>query len=403
MAELSEKNKRLQEATVKSSEEIKARLDEIVKKEIDPVYKEICGKIEPWLKDSKYLPWALERYMTLEQAKVVDALPDSYREESAGRGIEVSEGFAKKVGLDKKTVDKYMQELYEKGFIFPTRGGPQIPRSVGQWTDTQNNSKFDESLGREFFELVRTWRENERDTVRYERLMAGEPPGMRVVPRWKAIKDVPGVLPVEDVREILKAHQTSLALVHCACKKRYPERECDVPEEVCFVTGRTAEYNIDRGAGKRLNLKEALDFVDEMGKYSVVHAVGYATKTPEDVGLFCHCHVDCCGTLRAGFLPEQKITLEQVEGKSRFVATVDTAKCIGCKTCVEGCQFGGAQMKFYPEYGEERAYVDTERCMGTGCCVENCPVGARGMKTVRPPEDVLERQARREYEAGGVA
>jgi heterodisulfide reductase subunit A-like polyferredoxin len=73
--------------------------------------------------------------------------------------------------------------------------------------------------------------------------------------------------------------------------------------------------------------------------------------------------------------------------KSRFRTSVDPAKCTGCRLCVDKrCQFGAAQMKFYPEYGEERAYVDEAKCMGCGCCVETCPAGARSMRIVEPPD-----------------
>jgi ferredoxin len=86
-------------------------------------------------------------------------------------------------------------------------------------------------------------------------------------------------------------------------------------------------------------------------------------------------------------MPESKYKPYQWNRKSRFEATVDPEKCIGCRRCVDlRCQFGAAQMKYYPEFGEERAYIDTEKCMGCGCCVETCLVGARGMKIVRPLE-----------------
>ncbi len=62
------------------------------------------------------------------------------------------------------------------------------------------------------------------------------------------------------------------------------------------------------------------------------------------------------------------------------------------------CQFGGAQMKFYPEYGKEKAYVDVELCMGCGNCVETCPTGARTFKLVRPVEWVTEGPQKRTYQ-----
>jgi len=76
--------------------------------------------------------------------------------------------------------------------------------------------------------------------------------------------------------------------------------------------------------------------------------------------------------------------------KTRFRATVDPEQCIGCRRCIdERCQFGAIQMKYYPEFGEERSYTDEEKCVGCGLCVETCCIGARGMKIVEPPEYIL--------------
>ena len=54
-------------------------------------------------------------------------------------------------------------------------------------------------------------------------------------------------------------------------------------------------------------------------------------------------------------------------------------------------------MKYYPEFGEERAYIDTEKCMGCGNCVINCCIGARKMKLVQPPEFVPDGAVERFY------
>ena len=39
-------------------------------KEIDPIYFELAGKIAGWLKESKYVPWILEKQATPQQAKI---------------------------------------------------------------------------------------------------------------------------------------------------------------------------------------------------------------------------------------------------------------------------------------------------------------------------------------------
>jgi len=97
-----------------------------------------------------------------------------------------------------------------------------------------------------------------------------------------------------------------------------------------------------------------------------------------------------------------KYGIKEFYAPSRFRATVDPENCIACRTCVDNrCQFGAVQMKYYPEYGEDRAYIDEEICMGCGNCVETCPSGIRGMKVVEPPETLTDVKPRDIYGAGG--
>ena len=195
----------------------------------------------------------------------------------------------------------------------------------------------------------------------------------RILPRWESIRDIPGVQPYEDIRQILRAQDT-LALAHCACKRSYRHRQCGIPDESCINVGRTAQYNLDRGVGREITCEQALDVLEEYNHYPVVNL----TVNQREVNqLVCNCHWCCC------------VALKEAE-KSRFIATVDAASCQSCKACVGRCQYGAAQVKYYPELGEERAYVDAELCRGCGCCVISCPAAARTMKLVRPPEHIPE-------------
>jgi len=366
------------------------KAQEMLKKKIAPEYYQVAKLVQPGLENSRYFPWIMARLMNLEQAKLVLALPDTNRDASMGR-LELSEGFARKLGMDKKTAEKYVRELYEKGFLYPTSKGPMPPRSMGQWLDTQNNTHYDRELGDEYYTLIGLFSDQELGLPREERIgnriAAGQKGTSGIIPRWRAIKDMPGILPGEDVREILKANE-DFALLHCACRKRYKERECGVPEELCLVIGRAALYNIDRGAGRRITREEALELIsNETAKYPVVH-VGTRTNDPKNFrGVLCNCHFDCCEVLRTPMVIGSKYPVTEYYCKSRYRAVVDAEKCIGCRVCIDRrCQFGAAQMKFYPEFGEERVYIDEEKCMGCGCCVETCPAGAHTMKVVEPPE-----------------
>ena len=363
---------------------------EVLKKKVEPVYIELAERVQPGLGKSKYYPWILQRLMTTRQAKIALALPDVERNPETDK-LEVSEAFAGKLNLDRKTVNQDIHDLYEKGFIFPTRKGPQPPRNYDQWLDTQNNAKFDKALGQEYYTLIAMMcdeeiaksREEERVT---RRIKVGQLVSGRIIPRWKAIKDIPGVLPLEDMRAILNANNL-FAIAHCACRKRYKEGNCGVPEDLCLLIGRNAEYNIGRGSARQITREEAFDLINnETVKYPVVH-VGSRNTEPQNLGLICNCHGCCCEVLRKPMVLGSEYPVWEFYAKSRFRTGVDPAKCIGCGLCVsKRCQFGAAQMKFYPEYEAERAWIDEAKCMGCGCCVETCSSGARGMRIVEPPD-----------------
>jgi len=383
---------------------IRERAENMLKKEIDPIFKEVAGRLEPRLKDSKYMPWIMERLVNIEQARILLNLPDTNRDESLGR-LDVSEQFAMKLNMDMDTVKKHIRYLYENGMAFPTRVGPQPPRSLAQWIDTQNHPDHFEALGDEYYALIAMFSDDEQREGRDERISrrveTGIPAMSRIIPRWKSIEDNPGMIPADDIRELIRANDT-FALLHCACRIRFKDRECGVPEETCLVLGRTAAYNIDRGAARKITLVEALDFVtNDTVKYPTVHIGRRAT--PENFsGILCNCHYDCCGVMRPSMVIGSKHSIKEFYAPSRYRATVDPSSCVSCRVCVDKrCQFGAAQMKFYPEYDEERAYIDEDICMGCGNCIETCPSGIRGMKIVEPPETLTHVSAPSMYAEGG--
>ena len=67
--------------------------------DIDPIYRDVASRFGEEYRDSRYLPWLLARYMTVDQARVVLELPDLNWEPSLG-DLNVSEAFAEKLGIE---------------------------------------------------------------------------------------------------------------------------------------------------------------------------------------------------------------------------------------------------------------------------------------------------------------
>ena len=354
-------------------EKIYNELKERVGKQPKPteqIYYEVADRIMPG--DKEIVPRIMARLMNLEQAKIVAALPDPDVAPTSGRSLEISEEFARKLGMDKAKVEKNIQELFEEGLLFPTKKGPSMARTFMQLHDAAlGNPHYDDKLGREFFDpwgiLEGPMRQPTNEDIH---------PGssqFRILPRYKSIENVPGVLPHEDVKAILKA-QDLIAMLHCGCKRSHTDRWCGIPEESCMNVGRTAQYNLERNAARKITYEEALEILDKYDKLPTVHL----TVNQKDVGqLICNCHYCCCSAIK---------TAE----KSRFAAVMDPAKCKGCKVCIERCQFGAISLKTYPGLEGERAYIDEEICRGCGSCVTSCKAAARTMKVVRPPEHIPE-------------
>jgi NAD-dependent dihydropyrimidine dehydrogenase PreA subunit/biotin operon repressor len=342
--------------------------------DIDPIYAELAGRLG--LEDSIFMPQILQRLMSFEQAQIVQELPAPPEE------------IGTKLNLDKAAVEAHLQELFEKGVVFPTRKGYQMARTFSQMHDTQTNPKFDETLGVEYFELWHKLIFEEQGgpiDILLEELAGGELPATRIIPRWRSIENTEGVLPCEDVREILKA-QDQLALIPCVCQRLHPHRECDVPNEKCIVVGRTALYHLKRGDGRTLNVEEALRRIEELDNHPVVHI----TLNQKGVNLLlCNCHACCCDVIKP-MTEQTKYALTQGLAKSRYLAVVDPDDCRGCGKCLESCPFGAVQTKTQPDHDRPKAFVDPEKCMGCGVCVLRCHAEARAMKLVRPADHIPE-------------
>jgi len=338
---------------------------------LDPIYYEMAGLMGD--AKSKYIPRILAKLATPEQARVVRELP-SPPEEIAGR-----------LGIPLAMVEKHLQEMREKGLVVLTKHGARMVRNTLQLHDAATtNLKYEKQLGEEYFDLWAAYQLEEHFPALIDTLVGVERgfSYSRILPRWKSIEGVPGVLPCEDIREIMKSQEV-IALVPCPCKKGFQKRQCGLQDETCINVGRTANYNLGRGVGRRITPEEAIAFCDSTDEEPFVH-IAINQKTVNM--LVCNCHWCCC-ELILPLYRQSRYPVWKGLSKSRFEATVDAEKCRACGKCVARCQFDAVQLQPSPG-GAQKSTVDAEKCMGCGCCVITCPHGARKMKLVRPPEHI---------------
>jgi NAD-dependent dihydropyrimidine dehydrogenase PreA subunit len=341
---------------------------------IDPIYQELAKKITR--ENNKTLPLVLERMANLEQARIMRELPAT------------TEAIANTLTLDSATVEKHLQYLFERGLVASGRRGWNLVNNIVLVKDrcASANHKYDDD---ELFDLMRKMSLEDSDNLE-ERLKNGEeiPPvreGMRVVPKWRTIEDIPGVLPIEDMREIFK--NPPIVVHNCPCRVVYRARPCKdtVPIDICLAAGKTGQYFLDRDAGRELTYDELIDFLDKLDEFPVIGMTGNSSRMPT---ILCSCCADCCGLFvkAARTVP---VLGKNTYAKSRFLVEDNPEECIACGDCLNGrCPVNAISMKEYPELDGERAYTNPEVCIGCGLCVLTCPTEARKMKLVRPPEHI---------------
>ena len=333
---------------------------------------------------SKRLRPIMEELMSPDQALMVTELPGTPQE------------VAEKTGIDVNRVRDNLDELFFKGVIFPRgdfrrREFYRFARSIGQFHDaTMASEELDVEKDRRFFELWYDFVMNEMYPSFAERMKLQSKPNDRIIPAYKAIKDLDGVLPCENFPEMLRA-QERIAVVPCSCRLCTASvgEPCAVHDEVahwaCIQFGRAADYVITRGSGRELSLEEALELNDIVEESGLLHKWDNIT-TINGPRLSCQCCRDCCMM----YIPidQAGLPIGTIWEKSRYQAYVNQEDCNGCQDCVERCLFDAVEM-VKPEGSKKyKASIIAEKCFGCGSCVVGCQQEALKMKVVRPPEHI---------------
>lgn len=325
--------------------------------------------------DSPLLRRILEYLMNEDEAKVAAALPGSIEE------------VAERVGMDVGKVKQILENLYFKGVVFPrdfqNRDYYRFAKDIVQLHDATLASVHMKDP--RFAMLWKEFGEKEAHAKMGQLLAFADFKVWRVVPAYEAIKNLPGVLPQENIVEMIKA-QERLAVVPCSCRNvtRLVGVGCKYTKEEdqwhCIQLGRGAEYVITRGSGREISAEEALEIILKAERDGLVHTWPNTSKIVDRrVTVNCNCCEDCCEFFLAAKFGN--IPMEKLLEKSRYVAYVNEDLCIACGVCEERCMFGAIKV-------DGSAKVDEEKCFGCGSCVVGCEQEAIKLRAVRPPEHI---------------
>jgi ferredoxin len=213
-------------------------------------------------------------------------------------------------------------------------------------------------------------------------------PRSRMVPARLALAASPKVKPeqilwYEDIAQIL-AREDIISLTKCDCRRA--EHNCERPVWTCFHFGPiegVRDLNNPYCDIKKLTAAEAVAASDEAEKGGLMHLLGNFAGVPERV--MCSCCACCCNVLGPAIASGR---LRQLYAPSRYLAAVDSDKCVGCQQCVERCFFNAVQMRSTMNSKKKKAHIVKENCMGCGACIVGCKQKALTFELVRPPEHI---------------
>lgn len=341
--------------------------------ELDPIYHEGAKLYARTAPNSYMTPYMLHELFTPLEMKLVTLLP--------GTSAEV----AAKAGMLEDEVEAILGNCFRLGKLLPMKKSkPGYTPSVDLLTIRDQIGMAMLALGLDWspklkmFRLMDAWCLD----VTPEMIAAFEP-SFRVIPKYESIKDLPGVMYCENMKEIIESFQAvnKFTTMVCVCKayQSYLDtgaydaahctsglREHNAADGHCMQFGTRGDFVVKQFGAHYATKEEAARCLQEADHSTAV----FTAPNSRQISFICSCCDDCCAIVK-------------LEGKglpvripSRFRPTLREAKCIGCGACLNKCTFGALRLD------EGKARIDEGKCMGCGSCVVGCPNKALRMKIV---------------------
>ncbi len=351
---------------------------------LDPVYYGSVAKKYGNLSSNDYItPYFLSEIFSVEEMAYIDLLPAT------------AEEIAEATGKETENVRASMERLLLLGYVLDNFRTPRVYCMPNNCVNYRDNIQFRFFMGdrknwnefKNLANIVEKW----CDMDPADGFPAKKVLNMRCIPKWGSIKDLPGVMFCENMKEIIThyAPQKKMTAGQCLCRfmesyRKYDEfvpTHCEVfPNEIdgyhghCMNFGDEKVVSVPDSAAHIMttpDLKRALELFEESEASNCVYE-GANARLLRNV---CNCCSDCCPVI--GFVNNGIDCISP----SRFRPYIKHAdNCVSCGTCADICPFHAISM-------ENGVPVISETlCKGCGNCVMRCPTKALKMKTVHDPD-----------------
>lgn len=269
--------------------------------------------------------------------------------------LESPETVASRIGIKPEEAAEKLEQMAQKGLLFRFRIKNRVRYSAIPFI-----------VGIYEFQLKRLDSELAGLTEAYFNEtffgnMTGSVTPLRTIPVNESIESVIQVAAYSDARELVK-NAPKIAIADCICRIHQARLDisCEKPSEVCFSFGASADYYVENGMGRFIDVEEGLSILAKSEEAGLV----VQPESTQNPGGMCNCCGDCCGPLRA----LKKLDSPADLVMNNYFAEVEAGACTGCETCLDRCQMDAIRMT-----GDETASILLKRCIGCGLCVTTCP------------------------------
>ncbi len=285
------------------------------------------------------------------------------------------EQLVEKTGKPLEEIEKMCQTLYYKGLAFKSfKTGKLGYRMCAHFVQFHDATALWPDAPQAFLDLWQKCMEEELPEFNRKISQFIKKPYNRIIAVEESADSVKQQILEADSANKVMENAEVIAVTNCSC--RTIAKKCDKPLEACIQVNNAARYAIDRGTGREISKKEAIEILKDCEEKGLVHV----TVNKTHVGHYiCNCCSCCCQTF-----PIQINEGLNICDPSRFQAQIDAELCTACGTCTERCFFSALE-EVAQTNGEEVMGVVADKCMGCGLCTLTCPEDAITMVETKEP------------------